>query len=107
MSGTPHNAARALELYQAFTEGAPREDVPSGGFLLSIQPEHGSTALWIRDELTGNPQQVILFVQRCAEAFGLSGHGGSRVNGRAVPASSDSRCVTRGSWTALGREAVA
>jgi hypothetical protein len=26
--GTPDNAARALDLYQAFTEGAAREDVP-------------------------------------------------------------------------------
>jgi hypothetical protein len=74
--GTPDNAARALELYQAFTEETTREDVPSDGFLLSIQPEHGGTTLWIRDEVTGDPQQVILFVQRCAEAFDLSGRWG-------------------------------
>jgi hypothetical protein len=71
--GTPDNAARALELYQAFMEEIAREDVPSAGFLLSIQPEHGGTALWICDKVTGDPQQVILFVQRCAKAFRLDG----------------------------------
>ena len=30
----------------------------------------------IRDDVTGDPQQVILFVQRCAEAFGLTGRWG-------------------------------
>jgi hypothetical protein len=40
---------------------------------LSIQPEHGAAQLWMRDEVTGDPQQVIIFVQRCAEAFGLAG----------------------------------
>jgi len=74
--GTPDNAARAFDLYQAFMEEAAREDVPSDGFLLSIQPEHGGTTLWIRDDITGDPQQVIIFVQRCAEAFGLSGRWG-------------------------------
>jgi hypothetical protein len=36
--GTHDNAARALDLYQGFTQDAAREDVPSDGFLLSIQP---------------------------------------------------------------------
>ena len=44
--GTPDNAARALEFYQAFMEETARDDVPSDGFLLSIQPEHGGTSLW-------------------------------------------------------------
>ena len=33
-----------------------QEDVPADGFLLSIEPEHGGTVLWIRDEVTGDPQ---------------------------------------------------
>ena len=32
--------------------------------------------LWIRDDVAGDPQQVILFVKRCAEAFGLAGRWG-------------------------------
>ena len=74
--GTPDNAARALKLYQAFMDDAADEEVPPDGFLLSIEPEHGATKLWIRDDVTGDPQQVILFVQRCAEAFGLTGRWG-------------------------------
>ena len=34
--GSPDNAARALDLYQAFMEDAAREEVPSEGFLLSV-----------------------------------------------------------------------
>ena len=45
--GTPDNAARALKLYQAFMEDAAHEEVPPDGFLLSIEPEHGATKLWI------------------------------------------------------------
>ncbi len=74
--GTHDNAARALDLYQVFMDEAAREDVPPDGFLLSIQPEHGGTKLWIRDDVTGDPQQVILFVLRCAETFGLTGRWG-------------------------------
>ncbi|MGB6176115.1 MAG: hypothetical protein WBF43_07230 [Methylocella sp.] len=74
--GTPDNAARALALYQAFMEETARDDVPSDGILLSIQPEHGATQLWTRDDATGNPQQVIDFVLRCAEAFELKGRWG-------------------------------
>jgi hypothetical protein len=74
--GTPDNAARALKLYQVFMDDAAHEDVPPDGFLLSIEPEHGATKLWIRDDVTGDPQQVILFVRRCAEAFALTGRWG-------------------------------
>lgn len=74
--GTPDNAAHALDLYRAFMEEAAREDVSPDGFLLSIQPEHGGAKLWIRDDVTGDPQQVILFVLCCAETFGLTGRWG-------------------------------
>ena len=32
--------------------------------------------LWIRDDVTGDPQTVITFVLRCAEAFDLKGRWG-------------------------------
>jgi hypothetical protein len=84
--GTPDNAAGALKLYQAFVEDAAHEEVPPDGFLLPIEPEHGATKLWIRDNVTGDPQQVILFVQRCAEAFGLTGRWGFQwANARSRP----------------------
>lgn len=74
--GTPDNAARALDLYNALMEENAQEDPPADAFLLSIQPEHGGTVLWIRDDVTGDPQMVITFVLRCAEAFDLKGRWG-------------------------------
>ncbi len=71
--GTSENAARALDLYNALSVENATEDPPSDGFLLSIQPEHGGTQLWIRDDTTGDPEHVIQFVKRCASAFGLTG----------------------------------
>ncbi|GKX34105.1 MAG: hypothetical protein MnENMB40S_17230 [Rhizobiaceae bacterium MnEN-MB40S] len=74
--GTPDNAARALDFYNILSEANAAEDPPSDGFLLSIQPEHGGTQLWMRDDVTGDPEHVIQFVKRCATAFGLTGRWG-------------------------------
>lgn len=71
--GTPENAARALDLYNALSEEGATEEPPSEGFLLSIQPEHGGTQLWMRDDVTGDPERLIRFVKRCAAEFGLKG----------------------------------
>lgn len=71
--GTPGNAARALELYDALSDETAGEDQPSNGFLLSIEPDQGGTWLWIRDDVTGDPEHVIQFVKRCAAEFGLTG----------------------------------
>ena len=74
--GTPENAARSLELYSALSEEDGSDEPFSEGFLLSIQPEQGGTELWIRDDVTGDPERVIRFVKRCATAFGLKGRWG-------------------------------
>src|SRR3546814_2810095 len=74
--GTPDNAACGLELYLAFAEEVEREEIGDVGFVLSIQPEHGGTQLWMRDDVTGDPEQVLPFVKRCAEAFALTGRWG-------------------------------
>lgn len=66
--GTPDNAARALDLYNTLSEQNAAEDPPSDGFVLSIQPEHGGTQLWMRDDGTGDPEHVIRFVIRCAKS---------------------------------------
>jgi hypothetical protein len=71
--GTSENAARALDLYNALADENATEDPPSDGFLLSIQPEHGGTQLWMRDDGTGDPEHVIRFVKRCAVEFSLTG----------------------------------
>ena len=74
--GTPENAARALDLYNRLSEAGASEEPPSEGFLLSIQPEHGGTQLWMRDDVTGDPERLIQFVKRCAAEFRLSGRWG-------------------------------
>ena len=74
--GTPENAARALDLYNRLSEEGASEEPPSEGFLLSIQPEHGGSQLWMRDDVTGDPERLIQFVKRCAAEFGLKGRWG-------------------------------
>ena len=74
--GTAENASRALDLYNALTEEGASEEPPSDGFLLSIQPEHGGTKLWMRDDVTGDPERMIQFVKRCATEFDLVGRWG-------------------------------
>lgn len=74
--GTPENAARALDLYNRMMKENAAEDPPSEAFHLSIQPEHGGTQLWIRDDTTGDPQAVIDFVLSCAREFNLTGRWG-------------------------------
>jgi hypothetical protein len=74
--GTPDNAAEALDLYNQFHDEGQSEDPPSDGFLISIQPEHGGTKLWMRDDTTGDPERLIQFVKRCAAQFSLTGRWG-------------------------------
>ncbi|WEX85801.1 hypothetical protein PZN02_002035 [Sinorhizobium garamanticum] len=71
--GTPDNGDRALDLYNQLCEEGVAEDPPSDGFLLSIQPEHGGTRLWMHDGGSGDPQRVIDFVLICAKEFKLTG----------------------------------
>ena len=74
--GAPENAARALDLYNQLSEEGASEEPPSDSFLLSIQPEHGGTALWMRDDVTGDPERLIQFVKICAGEFDLKGRWG-------------------------------
>ena len=74
--GTPENAARALNLYNRLSEAGASAEPPSDGFLLSIQPEHGGSQLWMRDDVTGDPERLIHFVKHCATEFGLKGRWG-------------------------------
>lgn len=72
--GTPENAAQALVLFTALAEDE-EDEVRTDGFAVSID-EPGSGGLWIRDEGSGDPEQVIGFVRRCAARFGLTGRWG-------------------------------
>ena len=74
--GTPQNAAHALDLYNALSEAGASEEPPSEGFLVSIQPEHGGSQLWLRDDVSGDPERLIQFVKLCATEFSLKGRWG-------------------------------
>jgi hypothetical protein len=71
--GTPESAARALDLCNALSAEGASEEPSSEGFLLSIQPDHGGAAIWMRDDVTGDPERLIQFVKRCAAKFSLNG----------------------------------
>ena len=74
--GTSGNAARALDIYKDLCAQSASEDPPSDGFLLSVDPAHGGSKLWMREDGTGDPQRVIDFVLRCTDAFALTGRWG-------------------------------
>ena len=74
--GTPETAARALDLYNQLSEDGASEEPPTDGFLLSIQPAQGGSKLWMRDDVTGDPERLIQFVIRCAAEFHLTGRWG-------------------------------
>jgi len=74
--GTPDNAARALDLYPACMEQAARAGALAGGFAVSVHPNQGGTKLWMGNGISGDPLQVIMFAQHCAEVFGLTGRWG-------------------------------
>ncbi len=69
--GTYENAKHALELYTNESEDCDGFRV-SDGFSLSLSRECNSE-LWIHDDITGDPECVIVFVLRCAAEFHLSG----------------------------------
>ncbi|NIJ43210.1 hypothetical protein FHS78_003522 [Parvibaculum indicum] len=74
--GTSGNAARALDIYNDLCAHSASEDPPSDGFLLSVDPAHGGSKLWMQEDGAGDPQRVIDFVLRCADAFALTGRWG-------------------------------
>ncbi|OLP58966.1 hypothetical protein BJF93_23245 [Xaviernesmea oryzae] len=71
--GSPANAARALDAYVALSEDDTRDVSLSQAFRLSIEPDHGPSILWIRDDDGGDPDGVIRFALHCARLFGLGG----------------------------------
>ncbi|KQO73298.1 hypothetical protein ASF18_17930 [Methylobacterium sp. Leaf89] len=87
-SRCPANAARALDPYVALSEDDTRPVPLSRAFRLSIEPDHGPSTLWIRDEDGGDPDGVIRFALHCARLFGLGGLWGfayARIPDRCEP----------------------
>ena len=70
------NIAPALEIYQEIASGLEADD----GLAIGFEAEPSSTdpqALWLHDnDGYGEPEHVIAFALRCAQAFDLDGRWG-------------------------------
>lgn len=72
--GTPEIAARALDLYLRLQEEDRESDEPQWhGFDVSRIDEPGRSLLWIHSEDSGDVENTVAFVLRCAEEFDLTG----------------------------------
>jgi hypothetical protein len=75
--GSAANAARAEELRGELAAELYRQGCDLG-FDMEIDHQHGPGALWISSDGYGEPEHVIAFVLRCADAFDLRGRWGFR-----------------------------
>lgn len=50
--GTAENAACAVDLDDTLFESGASKEPPLDGFLVSIQPEHGGSQLWLQDDVS-------------------------------------------------------
>ena len=74
--GSSDNAQRALNIFTEMQRALDEEGDVTIGFEADIEPDHPSI-LWLRSEDGyGEPEHVIAFVLRCAEAFNLQGRWG-------------------------------
>ena len=73
--GSAEHAARALDLLAAMEEGSDDEDAMCG-LEVDVDPRHPGTLFITDGDGFGDPEHVIAFVLRCAEAFDLTGRWG-------------------------------
>ena len=72
--GTAENARAAHRLYARLRrEDADRDEPLCSGFELTLQEGDDAQHLWIRDDVSGDVEQVIGFVLRLAKEFDLKG----------------------------------
>ncbi|MDT7953786.1 MAG: hypothetical protein RQ966_19980, partial [Acetobacteraceae bacterium] len=79
--GSAANAEAALAIYERLAGELDAQDEVIG-FTAEVTldaDEAGATSLWLHDDAgEGNPEHVIAFALRCAEAFALTGRWGFR-----------------------------
>lgn len=74
--GSAENAEPALAIFAEMQLSLDEEDGIAVGFEVDVEPDHPSI-LWLRSEDGyGEPEHVIAFVLRCAEAFDLKSRWG-------------------------------
>jgi hypothetical protein len=74
--GSADNAAAALAIHAQMAIDLERDDDIAIGFRVAVSSDDPSS-LWLTDDDGhGEPEYVVGFVLRCAEAFGLTGRWG-------------------------------
>ena len=71
--GSAENAARAEDIRAELAAENYRDEGGYLGFDMQVDHEYGPGALWISSDEYGEPEHVIRFVLRCAEALDLRG----------------------------------
>jgi len=71
--GSAEIAERAKVVRGEFAADLCREEGSYPGFEMAVDHETGPGALWIYSDDQGEPEHVIQFVPRCAEALDLAG----------------------------------
>ena len=74
--GSPDNARKALDLYRVFADELDETEYCTIGFDVTVETGGNGSTLWIHDGDSADPEHVIQFARRCAEAFGLKGRWG-------------------------------
>lgn len=74
--GTADNAAAAMFIRDTLMADLEAGEEGDLGFDVDADPGGGPGALWIRSDGHGDPEHVITFVLRCADAFDLTGRWG-------------------------------
>lgn len=67
------NVARADDIRHELAADLDRDEGADLGFEMEVDHEHGPGALWIHSDQYGEPEHVIAFVLRCADALNLRG----------------------------------
>ena len=75
--GAADNAAQAEDIRQRLAAEIDQVEGHDLGFGMELDPACRPGALWIGSGGYGEPEHVIAFVLACAEAFDLTGRGGS------------------------------
>jgi len=76
--GSAENVARTMDIRGELAAEMDRDEGGYVGFEMEADHDEGAGALWIHSDEYGEPEHVIAFVLRCAEAFDLSGLWGFR-----------------------------
>ena len=71
--GSIENAVRADDIRGELAAELDRDDGAVVGFVMEVDHENNPGLLWLHSDEHGEPEHVIRFVLRCAEAFDMSG----------------------------------